>query len=215
MSLLKGVIPPQSFELVRDKIGAILVDEIENQGELSYSEDLMGVDVWVERFIPFGHAELPVVNIMFVREDFEGRTVKQSDGLCKYHIDCHTQAKSPSANQRGDSLAIVKLHKLLGVCRAILENPQYKTLGFTPPFVMTRYIESIIVGNPDNPSDANSVVMGRITIVVKVPETTELIDPNMIDGNDTVAKLSETDLGYVYKANNDGAFSDEFSDEFD
>lgn len=195
MSLINGIIPQQSFELVRDRIGQILALEIANQFTLTSNSDF-DLDVWVERFVPFDKEELPTINVSLATGGFTGHTQKSTDGTYTYFIDVFTKAISTD-DEKGDQMASVKLQRLLGMCRAILENPRYKTLGFDPPSIFNRHCESISIAEPGK-QDATSSVMGRLAFSVKVLETVELIDPVLIGRSDTRVKLYETDKGYFY-----------------
>ena len=101
----------------------------------------------------------------------------------------------------GDQASMFKVQKILGVCRAILSDPRYKTLGFEPPFVMNRHVENIESPKPKN-SDLKSVVMARLPILVRLPENVELLTASLIEGYDTQVKLAETDKGYKFVGDN-------------
>lgn len=205
MSVINNVIPPQSFEIVRDRIGRILADELLHQFQLSGNPDL-NVKNWIERWLQYDVKELPSVNVMLADGSYGGQTVIQSDGTYRYYIDCHVKAKS-SENDPGDQKAMIKLHRLLGVCRSILSDARYKTLGFsTPPgFIMSRQVESIQISNPNHKEhDATSSVMGRLVFAVKVPETTEYVGPTTAREFVTSVMLSNTDKGYLWILANPG-----------
>lgn len=197
MSLINGTIPQQNFELIRDRIGAILAEELARQVVLSGNMDL-DVDVYVERLVRVNHSEMPLVNIQLARGDYAGQIAIQSDGTYRYNVECYTSAKSKEGED-GDSLAMIKLQRLLGVCRAIIENSEYLTLGFAPPSIMFRHVESIGVMDPNGKEeDATSSTVGRLVVVVKVGEDVELKDGVMWAGSDTVMKLGLTDKGYKF-----------------
>jgi hypothetical protein len=195
MSLINGIIPPQNFELVRDRIAEILTTEVANQFILTSNPDF-DLDIWIERSIPFDKEELPTINGNLATGSFSGHTQKTTDGTYTYFIDCFTKAVSTD-DDKGDQLASIKLQRLLGICRAILEDPKYKTLGFSPPSIFNRHCESLSIAEPGK-QDAASSVMGRLSFIVKVPETVELITPILLGRNDTRVKLFETDRGYFY-----------------
>lgn len=197
MSVLNGIIPPQGFEIIRDRIASILADEIIHQHALTSDSDL-DLDVWMERFIPFGKEELPAINVSLASGLFSGHTQKQTDGTYIYFIDCHTKAASTEDDQ-GDRLATIKLHRLLGICRAILENPRYQTLGFTQPYISNRHCTELSIADPGKQDAVNSI-MGRLAFSVKVRETMELIDAPLLARSDTRIKLYQTDKGYFYSA---------------
>jgi hypothetical protein len=197
MSIIEGVIPPASFEIIRDRIGAILTDEIKNQATLSNDSEINAV-VHIERFIPFDKTELPAINIMVARGNFEPQSVIQTNGTYLYNIDVYTRAKSDVAI-KADSLSMFRLHRLLGIIRSILENSKYLTLGFARPFIVSRKVVDLSVHDPDS-KDALSSVMGRLTFEVKAPERGELVEPRNFQGFDTRAKLNLGANGYYYSS---------------
>ncbi len=159
MSVIDAAIPPQSFERVRDIIGAILADELSAQKILTYDE-VSVKGVWIERTSAFDKEEVPAVNVALLRGDPRQQSNIHVDGVYRYAIDCYTKAKATDAVE-GDQRAMYKLHRLLGVCRSILEDPKYKTLGVAPPFLGNRHIESLGIADPGK-QDATNTMMGRL-----------------------------------------------------
>lgn len=195
MSVIDTIIPPQAFQLLLIRIGEILSDEIANQYSLT-ADDELDVPVYLERFVPFDKTQLPAINVTLSQGDLGNHVAVQSNGTYRFAIDCHTSAKY-NETETGDSKAMLKLQRLLGLCRAILEDPKYKTLGYPQPFIMRRFAESISIASP-NPQDAESTVMGRLSFVVMVPETTALIVPKVLAGYETEMRLELTDNGYIF-----------------
>lgn len=211
-AIITDIIASQAFEVVRDRIGTIIKEEVENQYALS-NEPALNATIWNERFVPFDKEEIPAVNVMFDRMDFSQQDQRQTNGTCIYYIDCYTNSKS-SDTDRGDVKAKVKLHRLLGVCRAILEDPKYKRLGFNSiPLIMNRKVSSIGIAPPDH-NDGLSSVMGRLVFEVKLPETTAFIEPTALADFETTIKLVLTDKGYRYVGPND-IFTEIFDDSFE
>lgn len=199
MGQIKGIIPPQFFEVIRNRIAEILIDELNCQVLLTYDTDL-DATVYVERFVPFDNTEMPAISVSFSAGDYNNQTVRDADGSYSYFIDIFTKAKTTD-DDRGDKLAMLKLHKLLGVCRAIIQNPIYKTLGFEPPFIMSRQISNISIAQPKD-GDTLSVVMGRLILKIVAPEDVQLLTAKLIKGFDTQVKLALTDKGYIYSGDN-------------
>lgn len=211
MALITTIIPLQSFELVRNQLGAILIDEIHNQSVLNGNNADIDAKVWLERIVPFDKTEMPAVNIMLSNGTYDEFNIKQDDGTYIINIDVYTSGKSTAAND-GDKLAMLKLQRLIGIIRAIIQDPKYYTLGFNLPFVMKRKIESIQISEPTLQDDALHSVMGRLSLSVKVPETTFIPGAPLIAGNETKVKLYLTDKGYQYQL---GAGSEGFDYFFD
>jgi hypothetical protein len=196
MAILNQIIPAQNFEVIRDRIPVILVDELSNQATLTGNPDL-NADVWSERIIPFDAANMPAVNILLSRGTSNFFTAVEGVYIYTYFVDVYTKAKSTDG-ERGGHLASIKLHRLLGVIRAILENPSYRTLGFPMPSLEHTAVTDIAIADPKNSQDANSVMMGRLTFTVQVRETTQLITPVDIAQSNTGVTIDETDEGYLY-----------------
>lgn len=196
MAKITTVIPPQSFEIVRDQIGAILKDEVDNQAAISYNVDLEMKAVWVERLIPFDKTELPAINVSLLKGDPEGQSMIHVDGMYRYALDAYQSAPS-TEDARGDVRATFKLHRLLGVMRAILEDPRYYNLGFTSPFIGARHVESLQIADV-NKADGLSTVMGRLIFAVRVPETYDFKIPIPLAQSTAAVKLFLTEKGYIY-----------------
>jgi hypothetical protein len=214
-AIINTIIPPQSFEIVRDRIGRILADELLNQLVITGDTDL-NVGNYIERTLQFDKVKLPAVNVMLAEGTYGGQTVIQSDGTYRYYIDVYVKSKS-SDTDPGDQHAMRKLHRLLGVCRAILEDARYKTLAFTTPpgFIMNRHIESLQIQNPNQKEhDATNSVMGRLIMSVKVPEVTSYIIPKTILEYVTNVRLDSTDEGYTWVRLN-GSVYDTYDFSFD
>ena len=200
MSLLNEVVPVSSFELIRDKIGAILAEEINHQFLISYDPEIQINTVWVERFIPFSKTELPTINVTVASGTYDSKDMKHAVGTYTYNIEIYSSSKT-SEDDRGDVQAKFKLHKLMRICRAILENPRYKYLGFDPVKIISRrYVQDIVFAQGPT-QDADNTIMGMLTFIVIVPETNELINPPLLAGHDTSWKIQQSDKGYFYTIN--------------
>jgi hypothetical protein len=187
---------PASFELIRDRIAEILYNELLVAYEYT---DLDWMDVrrvYIDRYIPFNESELPAVNVGVARVDLDGHTVVQSDGTTTYMIDVIAGAKT-SQTRDGGAIAQAQMQRLVGLCRAIIEHTEYKTLGFTPPFIMFRRITQLMF-NPSETKDLFSVARGRIMLMVKAPESNGLYVPSPIGSYKTVVTLHDSDKGYLY-----------------
>lgn len=199
MSKINSVIPHQSFELVRDRLAEILAEELSNQHALS-AEAVLNADVWIERATPVNLSELPAVAVSFAKGDYENSDTRQVDGNYTYYVDCSVSAES-TAQARGDKLAALALQRLLGVCRAILKSPAYRTLDYQPPFNCSLEVSAIMVGDPSGDPDASSSVSGRLEVMVRIPEYSVMQSAVPIAGSQTTVKLDLTDQGYVYRRN--------------
>jgi len=197
MALLTQKIPEQNFELVRDRIAEILADEISAQSLIVPLTPELNATVFVERFVPFDKTDIPCVNVVFANGNYDNQNTLTADGLYKYNIDVYAKAKSTTIDG-GDKLASIKLHRLLGICRAILENPQYRTLAFAPPSLQRTTVVDIAIEQPQNTQDGSSVIMGRLTFDVSVCEGAQLKTANNISGWETSVQMDETPQGYQF-----------------
>jgi hypothetical protein len=195
-SKINGIIPSQNYELVRNRIGQILLEEFANQYDLTDDEDL-NLTVAVGRSRPIAYNEMPYINVLFGRDDFDNQHQGFADGTVTFYIDCYARSKAGASNA-GDVLAENKLMKMIGVSRAIIENPAYKTLDFTPGKIMHRSITNFAISDQKDDGNGAVTVMGRMTLSVRMDETTALIDADLIGEHTTQVKLGQTEQGYVW-----------------
>jgi hypothetical protein len=196
LSKITTVIPPQAFEVIRDRIGEILTDELNNQSILSYNPAL-DIIVTAERSNPYASTELPAINISLDNGQYGNKNQGSVDGSYVFNIDAYTNAKTSDA-QGGDQKASIELQELLGKCRAILENSIYITLGFQNPFILRTICSAINIAS-SGANDAKNTMMGRISFTVTANEKTPFKVPALIDGYETQIKLSLTEKGYLYQ----------------
>lgn len=200
MSKILLEIPRQGFELIRDRIGIILADEIAGQFAI-HADPERNPKVFVERLTAIDSGELPILNILYSGSNYGGNTAIDSDGKNTYHIDLYANAKTKIA-KKGDAEAMDRLGRNLGMIRAILESPHYVVLDFPRPFIMGTEVSSIKIQDPKDNKDAKNNVMGRLTFEVAASEKVELIQAIEAEGYDTQVKLHETDKGFVYVIDN-------------
>jgi len=200
MSKLNTKVLSQNFELIGQRVGSILADELHNQSTLPPVETDINATVWVERFIAFDSSDMPCINVCFTRGNNEGNYVVNSDYTHSYTIDVYTSAKSTSS-QRGDVKSTNILHRILGVVRAILENPQYRTLDFASPSIENVSLKTIEIAEADKNKNTESIAMGRIVLDVQVREGMQLQTGVDIAESNTTVKLYNTEKGYKYIIN--------------
>ncbi len=197
MSVINEAIVTRNFEVVRDRIGEILADELPNQATLN-SLTYLDATVWNERFIPFSYAEMPSVNVSVLDKTLDSYTQYEDDQTVVFNIDIHMSAKTVGS-ERGDVRSMHRLQRLSGVVYGILMHNRYKTLGFAPnTIVMNRHVEKLSIGQPEETNDATSVTMARITYAVRIADGTQTPEPVLIDGYQTQVQLEETDSGYLW-----------------
>lgn len=196
MSKITQPISSQAFEFIRDRIFEIIVDEFDGQHTLTTDDDLE-LNVFLERNTPLDKTEISSIVISLATGSFGNKHQGSVDGTYQFHIDFFTNSKTNSSIS-GDTKAALKLHKIMGLGRAILEDPIYKTLGFVPPFIMKTWFSefNIAAGNKE---DALNSAMSRLIFNVVANETSKLIVPNLIEGYKTSIKIDSTGKGYFYE----------------
>lgn len=203
-SIITGQIATQKFELIRDRIGEILLTELTAQGAMYSPQEVFANKVYIERFVPIDHTNFPALNIVLANGDYSNKDQLQADGLYKFWIVCYTGEKS-TATQDGDTRATLRMHRILGLCRAILNYGGYRTLGFAPTEVnvKTTYVGSIVIPKVDENGDAVNAIMGYLEFFVKAPEVVNVVDPVQLLSSAITVKLYDTDEGYYWGYNPD------------
>lgn len=202
MPKINTLIPPQRYELVRDRIGEILAEELLAQFGLHHNLAITP-KVWIERFVPFNHTEVPAVAVYVADGAYSGKDQISVTGHYNYYVDCLTAAASTTGDH-GDKLARINLQRILGMCRAILENPVYRTLDFPAPMVGGLAITAIQVSDPNERQEATNQAYGRLTLAVAVEELVSIEETGIpLAGSATTVTLHDTDKGYVWLANSD------------
>lgn len=198
MSLITTIIPQSAVEILINRIGSILVDELSNQFLLT-NDPLFKAVTYMERVTPYQPEEGPTLNVFLERGEYSQQHQGQTNAEYRIIIEAFSNAKANgnTKDTRADLLSMNKLKKLLLVCRYILEDPLYKTLAFSPGFIMWRHVENIWF-QPETKQDADTSRLGRLTYVVKVPEVNQLIAPLTLAQSLTGVKLEETEFGYVW-----------------
>lgn len=212
MAKIQWPIPISKSERVRDRIALILADELEYQASCYYVPEAEST-VFIERSMPMDKIEMPAVNVCCVKGSFDNKNQGSVDGMWEYAI--FGQYSSPSTDDdHGDKLAMIKLQRLMGAIKYILEDPIYKTLGFTAPFLSTSIVGEIIYSGAEK-KDGLSTVFARLTYQVKLPESNKLLQGTVSNEYVTTATIGTTGEGYLYVDLSGGDFnSEDFNDDF-
>lgn len=167
---------------------------------MTYEPDI-DAEVFVERTKPYNHTELPAVNVSLDAGSYSNKDQRGgSTGTYNFNVDVYTCSKTTD-DETGDVLSAIKCQRLMGLCRAIIEDPQYKTLGFVAPFIMSVFVSEIKLAQPEK-DDAMNAMMGRVVVQVMVKEAPVLIVPPLIAGYDTTIKIDNTSEGYFIQGEN-------------
>lgn len=215
MPLILQQIPKQNFELVRDRIGLILSDELQNQVQNGWTTYALP-NVWVERAVSIDKSSRATINVRLNSGEYGNRDYTSVDGNYLYFIDFYVTAPGDD-NSDGDKLAAINLQDMMGKCRSILSNPVYATLNFAPGFIGGVTVSSIAMGAPPDDADAKNLSRGQLIVSVRIMENEILKSPSDLAISHTSVKLYNTSKGYVYlwdKDVNGGVFSNEFTIQF-
>lgn len=200
MANINTIISTRNFELIRDRIAQILAVELANQKSLT-GDTLFDSTVWLERFIPFDQTEMPAINVYFSDASYDNLTPISSKGRNSFYIDVHMKDKH-TAGIDGDKGAALKLHRLIGVIMAILEDPYYVMLDFSPGTIQHTEVSEIKIGQPTSQQDSTQLITGRITFVVNANENTRELSAIDADKYSTSVRLGETEKGFYYETIN-------------
>jgi hypothetical protein len=177
------------FELCRDRIWEILVDEISVQTALS------GIGIYCQRSVPFSDTEIKAINVSLANVNYVNPHRGQSTAEATYFIDCFAKGKT-TAIQRGDYASHKLCQQIAGIVRYILQDTRYMVLGFATPaldgvdVIAVRPLESTEL------QDKSYVSMCRVEVVVKSKEINSLIVPRLLEGYQTTINIGNTDSGY-------------------
>lgn len=196
MALINYTIPPRNFEPIRDQIGAILFIELSNQ-YLNYNPAAHVDGVYVERKKPIDQNETAFVNVTVVNGVFDNKSAGRKDGHYQYAIDVYTR-KSSESNKPGDKSSQIFMERLLGICDYILEDPQYKTLGFPAGSIGNLMVTEMQIQD-QHPEDASNIARGRLILTLKAIEVNALKFAPLLLEATTAVSLADTVLGYQYQ----------------
>jgi hypothetical protein len=199
MSKINLPIPPRGFELIRDRIFSILVDEIPNQSTIQ-ADPSINANVFLERYIPFNKTELPAINVNMASGNFNNKKASDGVGSYNYNIDIYCAAKT-DVTDFGDTKASLVMEKLAGICQYIFSDAQYRTLGFSfnVPFIVRVTVLDFNIKDPNtNGADGLSTVMGRINLEVMAAECNTPLSSIQLQESTTSVKVNDTEKGYKY-----------------
>ncbi len=201
MAILDEQIPVQGFEIVANRIGEILTQEIANQQTLQNFDET--VEVFLERMEPFTKEQDVMITVAYRQSDPEGNTQVDYQGNEMYFIDLFVTGNGKD----GILPSIVaknKLFRYLGLIRYILSSAKLPTLGLPPGLIGGRYIKRITLdtdysnfGNHSN-YDWAYIRFARIIFTVRVQENTKAWEGIPLLGNDSQIHLENTDQGLQF-----------------
>ena len=195
MPKILTAIPALSTEVIRDKVAAILTDEIPNQATLLADAEV-NATVYKERVSPVGYDQCPCLNVMVDTIGFEGQTQLTTNATNNFFIDIITKGKN-TVSKDGDFASAESALKVARVVRGILEAPVYKTLDFAPGFISHRKITKLQVSEPRDTKDSKHMIMIRMEFEVKSHDSNIPQSDHDLGLSRSQFKLDETDKGHL------------------
>lgn len=196
-ALIEEIIPEQGFEIVGNKIGTIIFEELSKQKELQPLRITEELNVFSESSVPESITENLTINVLFDSANYGSISEKDAQGKTNFFIDVYTTGVETDGVP-GDVDSAKRLHKFLGLCRYILQSSKYKILGFPAGLIGGTYVESIETLPPAQKQDSAFTRFGRITFGVKIQENQKLWEGVLLSQSDSNIKLQLTEQGYKY-----------------
>jgi len=195
MAKIETIIQPQNFEIIRDRIGAVLYTEIKNQLQLS-NNNILQCDVFVERNTPVDKVEVPTIIISLASGNYDSKNQSSVRGTYEFFVDVYTSAISNNAAD-GAVRAAFSLQRILGICRYILEHPAYKTLDFANPLISHTSVKSFNIRQQQE-NDAMNTAMGRLAFTVVANEDNGFQCACDLADYYSSVKIDTSNQGFVY-----------------
>lgn len=198
------------FEVIRDKIAALLVENIAAQKALATAAGkdptLWDVRIFVERSNPWEiwlnsqTDTRPICNIWFDSSAFPegtGNVVERQNSQTVYNIDLYGYGQSADdatgGHTAGDKKAATECHRAIKLVRNILMAGQYTYLELRGT-VWQRWITSITAFQPEFDGRAiQNVVGARIAFNVSFNELSPQVEATTLEYISTTCKRTEDD----------------------
>lgn len=189
----------QNYELILERIGAIIAIELENQASQFYNTDCENIKIFLESLSPVNKSGTDIINVSLAPSTYGNRNVGYVDGVYSFFVDVYTNSKT-IGDEDGGKISSLRAHRIMGILRAILEDPIYKTLGFTPGTIGNVRVTGFEVGSVNGTSsDAVNTKIDRLLVEVKAGEITLLPEGNLLTTALTQVYLEETADGYMFQ----------------
>lgn len=199
MPIINSPIASRSWELVRNRVAAIIKDELFNQAAITYN-DWLNCDVYTERWMPVGIDECvdaPVVNIAIESITPINETWACSNLSIMFNI-LVTAGMNATQTENNDTRSFDRNQTVCGVINGILMHPLYVQLLFPAPFIIRRRVVDVKFGTPERQESAG-ITLGIITFEVvcgqNEPESTGI----PLGSSITSVTVNQTDKGYQYE----------------
>lgn len=188
-SIITELIPDQPFQIIQNRIGEILLEEITAQHTLQNLDSSFAF--FVERISPPDVSEDVVITIACREQDNQEYTQQSSQGQNMYFIDIYCVGIE-NGNQSMSENVRLKLFKYVGIVKYILNSGKYPTLGLPRGLIGNRHVKKVTFdtdysnwGNHSN-YDGSGIRFCRIIYLVTAREETQLWEGIPLQGNDSV-----------------------------
>ena len=200
MTTIFTVLPgPQMFEIIRNQLKVVLDFELNAIGTLDIN--FVVPTVYVERMYGFDSAtEFPAINITYASGEYKLKNKKGTRGEYLFNIGIYTN--SPTVNEEGvitdgDKLAALKMQRIAGFVRTILESYCYFKLELDTTNIACSEVLSFDIVDKSRFQDALSDICGRIQLKVTAEESnvTKTVT-TILEGNDTMISKENSNVGH-------------------
>ncbi|GHV90451.1 hypothetical protein AGMMS50268_09540 [Spirochaetia bacterium] len=167
---------PDTIEIVRDQIAALLSLELQNQYQMAVVAAVprpqdYNIKVYVENSRPYdiGTEQISLINILLpkVTAPLSNPRIGKQKEQATFYVDCAADGNA-SGNFRDDKSATFRAWKIMRLVRRIIMSEQYAYLGLRGT-VSSRTITTMESGTPGN-QVALAVTVIRSTLVVDFVE---------------------------------------------
>jgi hypothetical protein len=204
-AIITHIIPPSSYEICRDALGAILLIELTNQKTLNedpelevnaFPEEIEG-QILLESMIPTDAVNEITINILPDTGEYVEQSQSQATGMYRYFIDIHSSgiSSTDSATRRD---------KFMRMCMYIFRSAQYRQLGLPlqSGIIGGVYVEKFMVQDPHKRKDSDYTSFARIHVMVRAQEIADVWEGVALEINNTKVKLENTEKGYIFVFDN-------------
>jgi len=188
-NLITEIIPDQPFQIIQNRVGEILLEEITAQHVLQSLES--SFEVFVERIHPYDVSEDVVITLACREQDNQEYTQQSSHGQNLYFIDIFCGGIESADRSLSEDVRL-KLFKYVGIVKYILNSGKYPTLGFPRGLIGNKHVKKVTFdtdysnwGNHSN-YDGSGIRFCRILFLVTAREETQLWEGIPLQGNDSV-----------------------------
>lgn len=164
---------PKNLDIIRAKIGAILVDELPNIATLNADLELANIQVDLERFTPINENEYgPNVVVRFTGGTLEGKTAVYQQWKYNFALMVYSSVNETD----GDKKAALLTSKVLGIINEIFTFSDYLHLDLPKPMIFRTEVAQIEIMDSQDTQESLNVSVGGLQFSVTAQESPNTID---------------------------------------